>query len=327
MSQSPYIRIDPQILPDTGGALDPGKFYFSNDSRFVETFFQEPLTTYALGFRDPNDIAATLELLAPEVPCGRRFHWKKATNAEEFLSETVDDARAIGSDFKRIQYTGTEQYGETRNKGLTFVVDLDQTQPGWEENVTARILRRLMRNELRRAFALVSASAVNTAKTWGSSADPDGDLMTELVASTDISGIRPNRIMFGDTAWTKRFTAYRAQDNAGAYSSSGMTPQDLASLLMVDRIGISRERFQSSASAKSQIVGDKVLIQYGDAMANEEDPSHIKRFVTVHDAQQGGGRFSVYRQQLGAKTVAISVGYYSSLVATYTGGIRQLTIS
>jgi hypothetical protein len=324
---NPYTQFDAAILPDTGGALAPGQFYLANDSRFVETHFIEPLTTYALGFRDPNDIVTTLNFVAPEIPSARRFMWKKAVNAEEFLSETVDDIRAVGGDFKRVQYTGTEQFGQTDNKGLTFVVDLDNTRPGWEEATVARLLRRLHRNELRRAFALLSASAVNTGKTWGSSADPDGDLMTELVTSTDISGIRPNRIVMGDTAFTKRFTAYRAQNNAGADSSANLTLEELASLLMVDQVLVSRERFQSAAASKTQVVGDKVIAFFADPMANEEDPSHLKRFVTMHDSEQGGGRYSVYRQQTGPKTVAISVSYYSKIIATYTGGIRQFTIS
>src|SRR5437016_1727309 len=103
-------------IPDTGGGYEAGQVLFANDARFLETYFSEPLTTYAVGWRDPNDIQGTLDFIAPPVPVGRRFEWKKANNAEEFLSEVVDDQRAIGSDFKRVEFTASDVTDKTHNK-------------------------------------------------------------------------------------------------------------------------------------------------------------------------------------------------------------------
>jgi hypothetical protein len=60
------------------------------------------------------------------VQVGRRFEWKKAVNAEEFYSETFDDARSIGGDFKKVEFKGTSVNDKTLNKGLTIIVDIDE---------------------------------------------------------------------------------------------------------------------------------------------------------------------------------------------------------
>lgn len=315
------------------GVILDGKFdcpglHLANDSRFQETNFSEPLTTYAVGWRDPNNIEATLEFLAPAVEVGRKFEFKRANNAEEFLSETVDDLRAIGSDFKRVQYSGTSQVAKTFNRGLTEIVDLDNvTGTSWEQNVVARLQRRLLRNSVRRAFAALTAAATNTNKVWGGSSDPDADVRADLNTATTASGIRPNRVLYGEGAFHLRFAAYRAQNNAGAYGSSALTEQELAQLLMVDQVLVSKERFQSAAAAKSEVAGLKQISFYADSMANTEDASNIKRFISMHDANQGGGRWMVYRQQLSAKLVSITVAHYENIVITSTLGIRQITAS
>ena len=325
------IPTTPEILqPDRGSGYEPGQLLIANDSRFLETYFSEPLTNYAVGWRDPSQIEATLQFIAPAVPVGRRFEWKKAANAEEFLSETVDDQRAIGSDFKRVDFTASDVTDKTINKGLTYIADLDNVSGSdWQNNKVAKLLRRLYRNEFRRAFAALSAAATNSAVTWDSTSgkNPDQDLKTDLITATSASGIRPNRVLYGDTAFNKRSISYDAQNNAGGYAAAGMNLEQLAARLMVDRVLVSRERFQSSATAKSEIVSNLVLAFFAEDGVDTEDPSNIKRFVTSFSAEQGGGVVRVYSQQISSKLVAITVEHYSKVVVTYTGGIRKWTVS
>ncbi|MEW6306185.1 MAG: hypothetical protein AB1705_22190 [Verrucomicrobiota bacterium] len=320
------IETETPILADSGSGYRGGQILFANDSRFLETHFSEPLTAYAVGWKDPNNLEETLEFVAPSVEVGRRFEWKKAANAEEFYSET-DDERAIGGDFKRVEFTGEDVTDKTINKGLTCIVDLDNVAgANWQQQKTAKLLRRILRNELRRAVTALTAAAVNANKTWDTTAglNPDQDIKTELIAAADVSGIRPNRVLFGDTAWNKRSIAYEAQDNAGGYAAAGLSAEELATRLAVDKVLVSRERFQSSAGAKSQVVGNKVVMYFAEDGVDTEDPSNIKRFVSP---VEGGGRVRVYVQQISAKLVAVTVEHYSKVVVTYTGGIRQLTIS
>ena len=320
------------ILPDRGSGYEPGQILFANSSRFLETYFSEPLTNYAVGWRDPSNIEASLQFIAPVVPVGRRFEWKQAANAEEFLSEVTDDQRAIGSDFKRVEYTATDVTDKTLNKGLTYIADLDNVSgPNWQNDKVGKLLRRLYRNEFRRGITAISAAATNTALTWDTTTgkNPDQDLKTDLLTATSASGIRPNRILYGDTAWNKRGLSYEGQ--SGTSTAFGMianySPEQLSARLMVDAVRVSRERYQSSSSAKSEIVSNLIFAFFAEDGVDTEDPSNVKRFVSSFSAEQGGGFVRVYQQQISAKLVALTVEHYSKIIVTYTGGIRKWTIS
>lgn len=311
---------------DTGNPA-PGVVCLANEARFTAAFASEALTSYATSWRDNNDIEATLDFLFPPVQAPRRFEFKKAENSEAFLSES-DDVRAIGADFKHVEYKGTSVLEKTLNKGLTMRVDLDQVAglANWREIYTTRLLQRVLRNELRRAIAAASAAATNTAKTWDTTAgkDPDQDILNDLVLAVDDSGVRPNRIMFGDGAWTKRLLAHRAQATAGGYASADKTLQELAAWLGIERAYVSRERYQSSATAKSKVVTDIVLSFYAEDGLTPEDPSNTKRFWTP---VEGGGKYRVYEQPVSSKLVDLTVEHYSNCVVTSTVGMRKLTIS
>lgn len=321
------LASDAGLVTHQPGFTKPG-FYLANDSKFLAGYYSQALTTFAVGWKEPEDLGAFLQFLAPEVLVGRRFEYKAAVNAEQFLSD-VDDERPIGGDFKRVQYTGVDKLGQTVNRGLTYVIDLDESAPGvdWETRITELLMQRVTRNEVRRTFAALSAAAVNTAKTWNSSADPDQDLANELETGADLSGIQGNRVLFGRRAWNLRRAAYRAQNNAGGYASAALNDSDLAANLGVDRVVISNARYQSAAATKSQIVANKAITWYAQDGVSTSDPSHIKRFVTNHSPEQGGGRWMVFKQQLAAKLIAITVSMYSQVVIPYSPGIRQLTIS
>jgi len=316
-----------EYYPRDNGANVPGQLYLANEARFNSAFFSEPLTAYATGWKDPNNLEALLDFVAPPVQVGRRFEFKRADNAEAFYSDT-DDLRAPGGEFKRIEYKGTSVQDKTFNKGLTMRIDLDLVGelPNWAEVYTTRLLQRLIRNELRRAFTEVLGVATNTAKTWDSTAgkDPDQDVLTEMLTASDDSGVRPNRIVYSDVAWNKRLIAHRAQASAGGYASAGLTPDELAGFLGVQGIRVSRERYQSSASAKSKIVPDNVFMFYANDALSIDDPSTAKRFWTP---VEGGGKYRVYQQQMSAKMVDLTVEHYSKVLATATVGLRKLTIS
>jgi hypothetical protein len=312
---------------DLGANNAPGSMYFANESRFVEANFSEPLTTYAIGWKDPNNIEATLEFVAPKVQTSRRFEFGKASNAEEFLSET-DDVRAIGADFKRVEFTSEKESAKTLNKGLTIRVDLDNVEgnPNWRELYTGRLMRRLYRNELRRAIALLVAAGANTAKTWNTDAgkDPDQDIAALVIAFQDAAGINPNRGLYGTVAWNKRRISHRAQNTAGGFASAGMTEAEVAGYLGLDEVRVSKERYQSAAATKSKVLGDYVLLFMAESNATAEDPSNIKRFVSP---TTGGTPFRVYEQQINAKLIDITVEHYSNIIVTSTLGIQKATIS
>lgn len=330
----------PILGMDPGQGYKGGQVFFANDSRFTETYYSEPLTNYLVGWRDPENVEETLNHVAPRVPVGRRFEYKSAVNAEEFLSEVNDDLRALYGDFKKVVYTATDATSKTLNRGLTMIVDLDNLPPGipnWQNQRAAKLQRRLFRNSLRRAMTALDASAVNTPLNWNAApaapgvipVNPDQDIRDDLTTAADVTGIRPNRLIYGEGAMNARTSAYGSQNNPAGYVgyAGANAEQALATALMVDRVKISKERYQSAANAKTQILGMKAYAFYANDGVDTEDPSNVKRFVSQFSAEQGGGFVRVYIQQLSAKLVAITVEHYELTVVTYTSGIRKYTIT
>lgn len=321
------LLFNEHVLPGPEVVLKHDQIGMANATKFEQGFFSEPLTAYAVGFRDPSDLAAELEFVAPRVSTTRRFEYATAVNKEEFYYEG-DDIRSIGSDFKKVEYTGDKVSSKTYNKGLTIRVDEDEVAdtPNWREQKTAKLLRRLYRNELYRAIALISANATNSAKTWDTTAlkNPDQDLLTALIAAAALLGFSPNRILFGHTAWAKRLLAYEAQTVASGFQHAVMSLDQLAGYLGVDAVRVSKSRYASSATARTEIVANLVLAFFAQSGMDPEDPSNIKRFVSP---VEGGGDIRVYEQRVSSKIIEISVEHYSNIVATSTTGLYKLTIS
>jgi len=315
------------LTEDSGAENRPGQLYLANASRFVEANFSEPLTVYGLGWNDEDDLLGLLSFIAPDVPVTRRFEFAKMTNAEIFLSET-DDLRGIGADFKRVQYTSDKQVAQTINKGLTYRVDRDnideENQPDWERRVTARLINRLRRNDIRRGFTLLSAASTNVAKTWSDGAtdkDPDSDLDEIVDLFGDAAGMEANRLLIGRTAWRSRRKGYGIQSTSAGFNHSG-NADELGQELGVT-IMISRARFQNAAATKAKITTATLVNAYrAEGNALPDDPSSIKRFVT----NAGGSAIRVFRQEIGLKFIDITVEQYSVVVVTSTLGIRQLTV-
>jgi hypothetical protein len=300
-----------------------------NAALATEAYFQQPLTDFAVGWRDA-DLDAELEFFAPEVPVSERFEYAVADNAEEFLSDGDDDERAIKGDFKDVEYTETKVQEKTRNRGLQITLDLDllKGRSNWEEYYVQKLLRRIKRNSLRRAIALLN-TGTNDAKTWDATAgkDPDQDVLTALIAAADQSGVKPNRVGYGDTASSKRQLAHRAQNSAGGFASAAMSEAQLAGMLGVEQVLFSKSRFTSSATAKTQTVSNLVLLFNAASGMDTEDASNIKRFVSNGSPEEGGGRYQVYSQRISAKRHVIAVGHYELIKITSLLGMRKITVS
>ncbi len=310
------------VLPDAGPNENPvGRICAANEARFTSAHFSEPLTTFAAGWRDPENLDAVLGILFPDVPVGRRFEFKKADNSEAFLSEE-DDVRAIGAPFKRVEYRGTSVNEKTLNKGLTIRVDHDDVSgDDWRETIIARLLQRLKRNELRRGVALLNASATNANKVWSAN-NPDGDVRDMILAGADAAGIAPNVVPFGEAAWHARLDVYEQINTPAAGAKAKMSPRDLAAYLMVDEVPVIKARYQSSASAKSAVIPLVVYAYCAFQGAGKDDPSHVKRFVSMTES----GLYRVYEQAY-EKFTDLSVECYSNIVATSTTGLRKITVS
>src|SRR3954471_3482776 len=97
LTQSSALTPRDWRMPLDNGNPHPGEIVLANEARFNVAYYSEPLTNYIVGWKDGNNIEATLDFVFPPVQVPRRFEYKKADNAEAFYSET-DDVRSIGAD-------------------------------------------------------------------------------------------------------------------------------------------------------------------------------------------------------------------------------------
>lgn len=317
------MMVDTQVSNPTHGLVA-----MADAASFNNTHFSEPLTTYAQGWRDPTNIDALLDFLFPQVQVPRRFEFRKHDESADFLIDT-DDERSVGADFKRVKYTGSIQQAKTVNKGLTMFVDADEVEgmANWQQVYTGRLLRRCKRNDLYAGVAMLIAGASNTDKTWDVQADPDGDTMSLVQASGDLLGFNPSRLAYFGAAWTKRLTAMRGQDKAGAVASLALTTPDLVAQYCGAQRGMivdARVKLPS-ASTKSKLGGGNYVVAfYAEDGVGPEDPSATKRFWT---ACGDGSQYRVYVRQFSEKLWTITVERYNKMAVTSTVGLAKYTIA
>ena len=295
----------------------------ANENKFNAGNYSEALTAFTVGWQDQENIAKLLDFIAPPIPVGRRFEFKMSGNAQAFYSES-DDVRAIGAEFKRVRYDGETVNEKTLNKGLTIRVDHDEVAgDDWQERYVQMLMQRLLRNELRRAvYALEDTAQDHGTVSWSGSANPDSDIRAMLSAAANESGVRPNRLLFGESAWDARMTCLESQNSAVAFKAGSMAQDELAGKFLLDGCEVVASRYQSGADQKSLVAGSTVFAFFGQNTISKDEPSNLKRFYTPMDE---GSAFRVYCDEH-AKYTDLTVEHYSSIVATSTLGIRKLTI-
>ena len=310
------------------GVFEHERITAANDSLITQATYQEPLTQFIVGARDDQDLDALLDAFAPPVQVPQRFEYAATDTDHEFYAGATDeDLRAIGADFARFGEKSTKVTAKTVSRGLAIDVDLDEVAPGdntWQERAAQKILRRLKRLQLRRAVAALTAAATNTAKTWGSSADPDGDVLAEMNTAAGITGMEPTTLIFGRTAWNTRFTSNRSQNTAGSNASAALTPQQVAELVGAQRGLIADARYTSAANTKSLVVSTKLFIFMAEQGVDAMDPSNIKLFWTPVDGDQ---RYSVLTRPVGDRKFRVIVHHKELIKIPHSYGIRTLTIS
>lgn len=306
-----------------------GTIMAANDANFDAQHLSEPLTEYLVDYPDDEGLEALLEGACPAVPTGRAFSYRVCDDKEAFqLALANEDIREIGGEFPLIRRTGSQVDGRTDNKGLTMVLDNDQggEDAAVQNRAVANIRNRLLRSELYRLEVLLEANDTNTAANWGPSAtvaDPDGDLALDIDLGGDSRGIDSNTVLFGGGAWLKRFRAMGPRTGREALAERSFTPAQVATLVGADQCLVSKFRYQSSSTAKTKVVADKVYSYYTKKGAMMDDPSNVKRFYT---AVPGGGMFRVYVQPLLKRTL-VTVEHYSRVALTSSLGIRKLSVT
>jgi hypothetical protein len=310
-----------------------GQICLANDSLITQSTYLEELTSFAIGYggMSANRLRELRDFLAPARPSNSRT--VRVTQYDETEPwQTVDYnkvKRALLGDFMEVrQRTATKVDRTIVNRGLTVRLDRDQLKdkPMWQETHTQWLLDLLMRASVLESVAVITAAATQDSATWDAASNPDLDLKQRLITLANITGFYPRNLAYGDGAALKRQTAYENQLTAGSLAHSmAKSEADIATMVGVDRVIVNAERYQSSASAKTEIIGNNALLFTSAEKESPEDPSNLVRHVA--NASYGGGEYSVYVTEMGVKTIFLTVENYELLALQHTSGLLQLAIN
>ena len=290
------------------------------EEQFNQNNYSEVLTEFTKEWKDNEGLEALLNFIAPKVPVARRFEYKQTSADQIFCSET-DDERAGGSGFKHIRFSGDAIQAKTINKGLTIRVDADDIVGNdWQIRYVHLLMKRLFRNELRRAITGIKSNAHVVETTWDKEHQPDMNIRQLLMHTSESEGFAPNRLLFGEEAWYLRQDCYEYLSNAGARISSEMTREGLAEKLLVEDIKLLKK--QNLGIQGNEITGNEIFAFYAQNGLLKDEPSNIKRFVTPNS---DGGLFRVYLEEH-TKFVDITVEHYSNIVVTSNSNITQINV-
>ena len=298
---------------------------FANSEAGNSADFSQELTDYAAGYKVPN-VEDALEFIAPSVAVqSKRFEYAKFGDGAMYVD--VDDERAPFGTFKTVQDSGEIVSAKLVSRGYTVVIDEDEFSANYRNRAVETLKRRLLRNELYRAASLLTKVATSSAKKWIASGEgkstPDGDLQNLIASVADAGGVHANRILFGETAWAYRYASMIASTAVGEGASARLTPEQLAQMLAIDEIKISKDRYlMQDAEGKKykNILGaNQVFAFNGLKGASIDDISTFKRFYL-------GEGFKVFVEQK-AGCEHITVSHKTLLAQTGVGGAKALTIS
>ncbi len=323
----------PFALSNDWNSVPAGTICLANDSLLRQVEMIEELTAFAASYDSMtgNGLARLRDFLAPPRPSNSRIV-RLTTYDENEPWQTVDYQRVkrgMLADFAEVrQRTAGKTDFQINNRGLTVILDRDELKdkPEWQQTHTKWLIDLLNRATVLEATSIYTTAAIADSTTWDSASNPDLEIRNRILTLANTTGFYPQCVAYGDSAHLKRQTAYESQLTAGSLARAGQfTEQEIATALAVPNVLINAERYQSSDTAKTEILGQNVLIFTAVKDAGPMDPSNIVRHVA--SAAYGGGDYAVYVTDLGIKKVALTVENYELLHTQHTTGIMKLAIN
>jgi hypothetical protein len=190
--------------------------------------------------------------------------------------------RAPGVEGNRVGFNVSSLQAIARSRSLStpIPVEIDyNTDPAWRlRESTALYLRDLwmLAKEARTASIVNSTSNVGStflpASAWNATGNAFGNIETIISAVASASGLRPDRVAFGTTAWA----SFAANTTTIARCGQWVTPARVAEALRVSSVGIGETRHNVGVGTERKYVptfpADKVLVFRGGGPENTFSP-------------------------------------------------------
>ena len=315
------------------GANDilPGTIALANDSLLTQAAYNTQLTEYSIGWSRSNKIRELLRHLAPlRTRTSRKVTLDTYVNAEAFERVPYTKIkRAIGADHMELAPpTWSKSTVTLENRGLQICIDMDEAKerPNYEQMVTQWLIDILMRADVSEAIALIEAAAVDVAKTWDATTNPDLDIKNQAITSANLTGMKPNSAIYGDAAEVLRQSSYEAAARANGAGASAALNGNLAQRIGLERVLVNAERYTSAPTVRTEFIGSHVYLFNASDSEQLQDSSNLVQVVS-NATTFGGGEYAVYTYDPSPKRRIVMVENYSKLHMQHVLGLRDVTVS
>lgn len=254
-----------------------------------DLYIDEALTSMALDYRPAEMIA---DLLFPIVPVNKQSGYFVEYGRADALRVPVDTSRAPGTEAKKItRSVGSGTYycpnyalktGVTaEDKANMSVINLQKLYNGRTQFLLDKLFldwEVRVANKVTSGSNVGSYAAVNSVWSDITNSNPLVNIWTAMDNVQDATGMKPNRIVFGEQAWRefRRNTNVRnlilGRDGAGLVSR-----QATADLFEVQQVlvGGAYKNTGNEAQAESlgKVWGENVLVYYAPMNPSMDEPS------------------------------------------------------
>jgi len=332
-SRQQVFKTNGVALTNDINSVPAGTICLSNDSLLRQSENIEELTMFAASYDSMvgNGLARLRDFLAPPRPSSSRIV-RLTTYNENEPWETVDYTkvkRGILADFSEVrQRTASKSDFQINNRGLSVILDRDELRdkPEWQQTHTKWLIDLLNRATVQEAISVYSTAALQTSATWDAAANPDLFLRNLILQLANTTGFYPQCAAYGDAAELARRKSYEVQLTAGSLArAQAITETDIATSIGVSQVLINAERYQSSATAKQELIGSNVFLFTSVKDSGPMDPSNIVRHIV--SGSGASGEYAVYVTEVGVKKIVLTVENYEYLHTQHTSGIAQVAVN
>ncbi len=286
------LAVDPmqqarRVEPATPGQL---RFLKNNSPAVVN----QTLTTYAQGLTQDLGGQGLADFIAPWVVTGVASGQYKSYDDKNAF-QVLDTRRAIGDKRAEIKFDASDPAFLCLPHGLQIALDdyeLQQAGTGdgafpIKQAKTTQLVNAAMRSREKLVWDQVKAGKAATGGigVWSNAAnDPIAEIDSQIQAIANDTGLMPNRIVFGLSAWAVIRKHPKVTALKSGVNSSGLTLGEFASMLLNPAIEVKvgvipyDTAAKGVAKANANIVGSEVFIFFGQNQPDTVDPSFAKTF-------------------------------------------------
>jgi len=262
-----------------------------------DVHLDKPLTNVAIAYRPEGFIA---DQICPIVPVLKQsdayFVWNiaDAFRIDEDYRAPGTEANVITADMssdtffaKNYALKSRTPYEDIKNADAGYIFATRTARAEFIKDKLMLSMERRIAQQVTSGSNVGSYSAIGSAWTDYTNSQPITDLNTAITNVQDVTGYKPNSIIFGQYAWKH----FRENTNVitRVYGSSGMgdgarmvSRNNVKSIFEVDRVLVGGAYYSSTdegqAASLGQIWNDNVLVYYAPLKPRIDKPSFMYSF-------------------------------------------------